>query len=568
VPRMLLEGVPPRGDARLRHVARSSHESAVVGQSRKPPATLWAREEVHRLPSRPRSHTPRGRARTPSFIAEVPLRAPVRDARRLNVRLEAARQMYNACLGEALRRARLLSERRAYQQARRVPQGEERTQAFRSVRHSVAFSDAALQRYAVRLRQEAFREHLDVHVAQRLASRAFAAVNAWLLGQRGRPRFKGYRQLDTVEGKSNHAGIRWRDDHVEWFGLHLPAVIDSRDPVIAQALNHRVKFVRLVRRKMKGRDRFFAHLVCDGVPYRKPHHRIGPGEVGLDLGPSTIAAVGEDAAFLERFCDAVVRRHRTIRRLQRQLDRQRRANNPENFLPDGRVKPGPKRWRLSNRQRQTQDQLAELLRREAAHRKTLQGQMANRVLALGRVVKMEKISYRAFQRQYGRSVSVRAPGMFVAILRRKAASAGGRVIEFPTRPTKLSQVCHGCGTVQKKPLSQRVHACACGVEMQRDLYSAFLAWCVGEDNKLHAGWARERWPGAEPLLRAAWSEATEPASGRHKPSSFGAGPRSRSGSPAEEGRAQAEAPDGVAAAQAAGESRGEAAVVPLRTPRL
>ena len=87
------------------------------------------------------------------------------------------------------------------------------------------------------------------------------------------------------------------------------------------------------------------------------------------------------------------------------------------------------------RQRQTQDQLAEQLGREAAHRKTLHGRMANRVLALGQVVKMEKLSYRAFQRQYGRAVGVRAPGLFVSILRRKAEGAGGKVIEFPTRPT-------------------------------------------------------------------------------------------------------------------------------------
>ncbi len=103
------------------------------------------------------------------------------------------------------------------------------------------------------------------------------------------------------------------------------------------------------------------------------------------------------------------------------------------------------------------------------------------------------------------------------------------MIAFPTRQTKLSQICHGCGTVKKKPLSQRIHACPCEVEMQRDLYSAFLARCVGDDHWLHADTARERWPGAEPLLRAAWIRATEPAKGRQKPSSFGAAPRSRSG---------------------------------------
>lgn len=158
--------------------------------------------------------------------------------------------------------------------------------------------------------------------------------------------------------------------------------------------------------------------------------------------------------------------------------------------------------------------------------------------------------------------------MFLSILRRKAESAGGKAIEFSAYRAKLSQVCHNCGCIQKKPLSQRIHRCDCGVEMQRDLYSAFLARCVGEDGLLHAGRARERWPGVEPLLRAAWSIATQPANGRPWPSSFGASPRSWSGSPAEEGIAKAEARDVVAHPRGCGESSGEAAVVSLRTPWL
>ena len=101
-------------------------------------------------------------------------------------------------------------------------------------------------------------------------------------------------------------------------------------------------------------------------------------------------------------------------------------------------------------------------------------------------------------------------------------------------------------------------------------YLASLGCAVpGEDHGLHADLARTRWPGAEPLLRAAWSQATELAKGRvRRPSSFGASPRSRSRSPVKEGIAQAEVPDVVAAVPTAGESREEAAVVPLRTPRL
>jgi len=97
-------------------------------------------------------------------------------------------------------------------------------------------------------------------------------------------------------------------------------------------------------------------------------------------------------------------------------------------------------------------------------------------------------------------VGRRAPGMFVERLSRKAASADGKVIAFPTRTTALSQVCH-CGRRAKKPLSLRWHECPCGVSAQRDLYSAHLARFVYQaaDARylLDAGQAQQAWPGAE-----------------------------------------------------------------------
>jgi hypothetical protein len=60
------------------------------------------------------------------------------------------------------------------------------------------------------------------------------------------------------------------------------------------------------------------------------------------------------------------------------------------------------------------------------------------------------------------------------MLRRKAESAGGNgLYEYNPRTTALSQTCL-CGNRQKKPLSQRVHRCACGIREDRDLFSAYL----------------------------------------------------------------------------------------------
>ena len=470
-----------------------------------------------------------GKAKTPSFITELPLQVSSSQEKRLLARLEAARQVYNACLGESLKRLALLRQSKAYQAAQKLPRGAKgspqakaRTRAFRDANVAVGFREYDLHAYAGQFNHCWIGQHLDIHTIQKLATRAFKATHQYAFGKRGRPRFKGHNQMDTVEGKSNASGIRWRTDRVKWLGLELEAIIpdDPDDPVIAHGLSSRVKFVRLVRRKLNGRNRFYVQLVCEGQPYQKPQNQIGAGVVGLDLGPSTIAAVSEQEAFLEQFCAELEPCQKAIRRLQRKIDRQRRANNPHNYEPDGTIRRGPKVWRKSGRQRRTETKLAELHRKQAAYRKSLHGRMANRVLRMGDTVQLEKLSYRAFQRRFGRSVGMRAPGTFVRCLKRKAESAGASVVEFPTRTTRLSQTCHGCGTVAKKPLSQRWHVCDCGIVAQRDLYSAFLAMCV-EGERLDAGRAREAWPGVDALLQAALSRIEQPANGRPLPSSFG-----------------------------------------------
>src|SRR5690606_33269028 len=67
---------------------------------------------------------------------------------------------------------------------------------------------------------------------------------------------------------------------------------------------------------------------------------------GMDPGPKQVAWYhGKEAGITSLVSPALKEHRRELRRLHRKADRQRRAANPENHLPDGRVKPGPKIWR-------------------------------------------------------------------------------------------------------------------------------------------------------------------------------------------------------------------------------
>ena len=73
-------------------------------------------------------------------------------------------------------------------------------------------------------------------------------------------------------------------------------------------------------------------LALEGVPYQKPKHPVGSDTVGLDLGSSTLAIVPhEGTPRLELLCAELAPNAQAIGRLQRQLDRKLRANNPEHY---------------------------------------------------------------------------------------------------------------------------------------------------------------------------------------------------------------------------------------------
>jgi hypothetical protein len=362
-------------------------------------------------------------------------------------------------------------------------------------RSEFGFSEYALHAFATQANCTWIADHIDANTAQTLASRAYRAANRVCVGQARRVRFRSSgRGLPSLEGKINKQGIRFvlqqppagKGGWLVWGQDRLAAVIEWNDPVVHHGLRQRIKYARLLRRKASspranGTDRdgyrYYAQLALEGTPYQKPTHPVGQGTVGLDLGPSTIAIVPQQGqARLETFCAEVIPNARAKRRLQRKLDRQRRANNPHNYDAQGRCKKGRKTWHDSQGYKTTRRRLAHQERKLAAQRKSLHGQLAHVVVAAGKTIITEQLSYRAWQRQFGRSVGLRAPGMFIERLRRTVASTGGTLVEVPTVRTKLSQYCHGCGTYLKKPLSQRWHACPCGIgPVQRDLYSALLA---------------------------------------------------------------------------------------------
>ena len=436
------------------------------------------------------------------FIHELPLQVFEEDHSILNTRFISGGMLYNGCLQECLKRCDLMKQSHQYQKARKLPKKSvERNKLFKEAKELYKFDEYKIHVWLTEyLKSFPFSGHLDSTVCQKIASRAFAAVKDYVFGKRGRPRFKSVKRMRSLEGKSNITGIRFKEGVILWKGLKLQPFYDIKDPsgVEAHALNCPVKYVRLIRKVVKRKVCYFAQLILEGKPLcKKPTPET---VVGIDLGPSTVAIVSESRASLSMITPMQDKSSRVV---QRKIARSKKLHKT-----------------ITKTARKLYRDLAEVQRKQAATRKTLLGEKTNEILGFGHVIKIEKLSYKAFQRCFGKSVGRHAPGMFVEKLRHKAENAGGKFIEISPYKTKLSQVCHRCGHEEKKPLSQRFHTCTCGIEMQRDLYSAFLAVHV-EENYLDRSQAETAWPCAEALMWQAISRCQETARDRQELVRFG-----------------------------------------------
>ncbi len=459
-------------------------------------------------------------ASTPTFVTTIPLKIDSYTQAVLKKRFFAAQQQYNALLGEAVKRLRLMRADSRYKEAWAIYKQEGEKEAakalFKKLEQEYGYREYDLHAYTKQWNKKGSSLSIGANISQRLATRVFNAVKQYAIGKRGKPRFKQKNRLNSIEDKSIKGNIRLKARTVCYLGLKLPLMYTPADKVHCHGLNAPVKYVRIVKKSYSGRIRYAAQLVCEGKPYIKAKNKLKEGVIGLDVGPQTIAMVSPEKQYaaLRVFADELKTHKKKKKRLQRKLARQLRANNPHAYEKDVWAQKD-KCWyrkkgknikgqRLKNRSKsllKTQHQLADMARKQATHRKTLHGRLVNTILKIGNQIKTEKLSYKSFQKNFGKSVGLRAPGMFIEKLKCKAENAGGHMEEINTYKTKLSQACQ-CGRYARKKLSNRWHQCACGVAAQRDLYSAYLA-CFVQNDKLIADQAQKAWSGTETALRTA-----------------------------------------------------------------
>lgn len=426
----------------------------------------------------------------------------------LNKRFEISRQLYNAVLSKAYKRYKSMIETKKYRQLKeQINNANEKEKKLLYKQLNEMYKQYRLNEYSlhrdIQEMQHHFSENIDSFTAQKIATRVWSAFEDLLFGDGKIVHFKKYGELDSLEGKSNKTGIRFKDGFLIWNGLKIPVRIDYNNPYEYQALKDEICYCRIKRRFIKGKYKYYLQIVFKGVPPMKINkdgevkRHIGNGTVGLDIGTQTIAIVSNVDVKLLELADRVNNIEKEKRRILRYMDRSRRANNPDNFNEDGTIKKGKLKWVKSNRYIKAQNKLRELYRKQTDVREYQHQLLSNYILSLGNKIKVEEMNFKGLQKRskktekndkgkfkrkkrFGKSLANKAPAKLLTILDNKLKYFGEKLIKVNTKEVKASQYNHLNCRYNKKKLSQRWNDLN-GIKIQRDLYSAFLIQHVNDD---------------------------------------------------------------------------------------
>ena len=448
-----------------------------------------------------------------NFIVQFLLKTEKYQEDILDKRFEIGREIYNSLVNVTQKRYKEMIKTKNYRNLMSKLSGDKKKDRFiwkqlNDIRKQYGMSEYSFYNDVTKIRHH-FSDNIDSSTAQKIAKNLWRAYDGFFYGNGEKIRYKKYGSFNSLEGKSNDTGIRFREDTICWNELKIPVVIDYNNYYECQALEANIAYCRIIRKYVRNKYKYYVQIVFKGNPPVKVDmktdeikHSIGQGDVGIDIGVSTIAySSNADVKILE-LADKVQDIENEKRRLLRKMDRSLRATNPDNYNENGTIKKqGCKKvvWNKSNHYIKYQNRLKELYRKQADVRKYQHECLANQIVSLGNNIYVETMNFSGLakkstkteqndkgrykrKKRFGKSIANRAPAMLLEIIDRKLSYYGKHLIKIDTWSAKASQFNHFDGTYKKKSLSQRWNDFN-GIKVQRDMYSAFLIMNIASDLK-------------------------------------------------------------------------------------
>lgn len=442
------------------------------------------------------------------FVYTIGLKPTNQEKEQLNKRFKQAKSVYNLTLKELLKRNNKMKKDPLYKKAYKLPKGSERNEILKDLDKVYGLEGKFTGgKIASEFRKTLnLEDYLYSTICQKLGFRAWLAFSKMKFAN-GANRVNFSEQINSLISGYSDQGIYLDGDFI-CFGIKRKKktlikikINFKRDQYEDEVFKNKLLYWQLIRKKINGKENYYLQAVMDGIA---PGTGLegGRGSVGIDIGTSTIAVSSEVQTELEELFPDEKRFERAceIARLNRSLERKRRATNPENYNEDGTIKAGKKTWKYSPRYKRDLKNLSELKRKEALSRNLAHRTLAKKIVSYGDRFVVEEMNFMSLskraketkvnektgkfqsKKRFGSTIGHRAPGLLIAFIQERAEKEGKTFIKADTRSVKASQLDHTTGEYIKVSLSTR-NKKVDNFKVQRDLYSAFLLQHVKDDKK-------------------------------------------------------------------------------------
>lgn len=291
-----------------------------------------------------------------SFVMEFELIAGNQETNFLEKRFNVGSNIYNLCLDHCIKQLNKLKRDKKYRKSvkalktvnrklekKNLSQNEIKRlkeikisciNEIKELEKEYQFTENDIQKYA-KVPRGFIGKILNSNIVQKIASTSFNAVKKIQYGMAKKVRFKKKGEI-SLEGKDNKTGFIFDIRTMKLkLGKKLFCNLKTLDERQKRCFVNRIKFCRVLKRYIRGTRRYFLQSVFEGTP--ETDFQIGEGEVGLDIGTSTVAICSDEKVSLLKL-SGTEQETRKIRILQRSLDRKRRMANPDSYDEKGRIK--------------------------------------------------------------------------------------------------------------------------------------------------------------------------------------------------------------------------------------
>lgn len=445
-----------------------------------------------------------------TFIVKLPLITETWQEHIINKRFEYCREIYNAYRSKIIRILHYHQNTNEWKSFNTLTKFSERNKLIGQYikEHDLPLTEYGLTNQCKVFAYKYKKYGINSTITEFVLKNLWSSVNKYLYGKgkkivyKEKDTFNSYRirkksgfngityDLSKSTLSININGKKGKDEKT----LDLKFFINPKSTYETEAFSpsNELREIGIQREFIRGKWKYYVSFTIKGIKPNKGR-QLGEGNVGIDLGPSTIAVSSDNKVYIDELAKDVESIEKEIAVIQQKMDRSRRLTNPLQFNEDGQIRRYQKgerpAWIKSNNYIKLQNKLKELYRRRSAKLKLSHINLANEIIGYGNNFTIEKnpISSWALRaketkynrngrckkkKRFGKSIGNHAPSMFGVILENKINSLGGKFTKMDIKHG-ASQFDFTNQTKTKHELNERRITLSNGKTHLRDLISAF-----------------------------------------------------------------------------------------------